>query len=488
MFNNEFYPTPKHLIERMLSPWKNEWGYSLKGKTILEPSAGKGDILDFLTGKDLEPHHRRSHTRADRVYCIEQDPELQATLQGKGYRLIHSDFLSYEGDYAFDLILMNPPFSNGDDHLLKAWTILEAGDIVCILNAETIRNPYTKVRQLLKRIIDEHGSVEFVPNAFSTAERKTDVEIALVRLTKKAERDRFTFFHGTHNENAPELDENTIGNPLARQNAIDNLVTYYQESKKAFVAYLEARERLFFYSNPIMPSEHRTVSKAIEEALKHDSKNEQYNCFVDELKSLAWSNVFIKTKLAEVVTSKVRRDFDEYAKHQGHMDFTRNNIFKLFDTLILNRREIMNRCLLETFERMCSYDSKNKIHWEGWKTNDAYKVNQKVIMPNFIVFDMGYFRTSYYKDYSGLDDVDKVMCLINGDRFEDIVTIRQALQAKFDELRKSNTYSVTDNTVESHFFHVRFFKKGTIHITFKDKFIWEQFNIRAAKGKNWLPD
>lgn len=486
MFNSDFYPTPKHLIERMLKPWKNEWGYAFKDKIILEPSAGKGDILDFLTGKDLEPNQRRSHTRADRVYCIEQDPELQATLQGKGYRLIHSDFLSYEGDYAFDIILMNPPFSNGDDHLLKAWNILESGDIVCLLNAETIRNPYTKVRALLKRIIEEHGSVEFIQNAFSQAERKTNVETALVRLTKKPTQDRFTFFHGTHNENGPQLDENTLGNPLARQNAIDNLVTYYEQSKKAFITYLKARERLFFYAKPLMPSEYKTVGKAIDEALKHDSKNLQYNSFVDDLKSLAWSNVFTKTKLAEVITSKVRRDFDEYAKHQGHMDFTRDNIFQLFDTLILNRNDIMQRCLVETFERMCSYDAKNKIHWEGWKTNDAYKVNRKVIMPHYIVHD-GYFRMSYYKDYSGLDDVDKVMCLITSDRLEKIVTIRQALQAKFDELRKGK-YVVTDNTVDSHFFEVRFFKKGTLHITFKDKFVWEQFNIMAAKGKNWLPE
>lgn len=486
MFNNEFYPTPQHLIEKMLKPWHSEWGYRFKDRTILEPSAGKGDILDFLTGAHLEPHHRRSSVRTDRVYCIESDPTLRATLQGKGYRLIHTDFLSYEGDYAFDLILMNPPFSNGDDHLLKAWNIIENGDIVCILNAETIRNPYTKVRQLLVRLIEQHGSVEYVQNAFTDAERKTGVEIAIVRLTKKSDTDRFTFFHGTQNEEAPELNENTMGNPLARANAIDNLVTYYEESKKAFIAFLEARERLFFYSKPLMPSEYQTVNKAIEEALKRTTKNDQYNCFLDELKTLAWMNVFTKTKFAEIITSKVRRDFDEYAKSQGHMDFTRENIFELFDTLILNRIDIMHRCLVETFDRMCSYDAKNKIHWEGWKTNDAYKVNRKVILPHYIVYDMG-FRLSYYKDYSGLDDIDKVMCLVSGEKFENIVSIKTALSDRFNEIRK-NIHPENYNEVESHFFHIRFFKKGTIHITFKDKFIWEQFNIKAAKGKNWLPE
>ena len=39
---------------------------------------------------------------------------------------------------------MNPPFSEGDKHLLKAINIMKnGGQIVCILNAETIKNPYS---------------------------------------------------------------------------------------------------------------------------------------------------------------------------------------------------------------------------------------------------------------------------------------------------------------------------------------------------------
>ncbi|MBL7128508.1 MAG: DUF4942 domain-containing protein [Ignavibacteria bacterium] len=33
----------------------------------------------------------------------------------------------------------------------------------------------------------------------------------------------------------------------------------------------------------------------------------------------------------------------------------------------------------------------------------------------------------------------------------------------------------------------QFFKKGTIHLTFKDDKLWEKFNLEAARGKNWLP-
>ena len=40
MFNSEFHPTPQGVLEQM--------GIDCYDKTVLEPSAGKGDIVDFL--------------------------------------------------------------------------------------------------------------------------------------------------------------------------------------------------------------------------------------------------------------------------------------------------------------------------------------------------------------------------------------------------------------------------------------------------------
>ena len=43
MLNNEFYPTPKTLLEEIFAgmEWKDI-------HTVLEPSAGKGDIVQYL--------------------------------------------------------------------------------------------------------------------------------------------------------------------------------------------------------------------------------------------------------------------------------------------------------------------------------------------------------------------------------------------------------------------------------------------------------
>src|ERR1700744_2053245 len=127
MFNESFFPTPMAVIKKMIAPYLDRSGrynYLSADRIVLEPSAGKGDILDFLS----ENGEYRSRLAKDNLYCIEQDPDLQHILREKGYRLIGTDFLRYSGEHQFNLILMNPPFHNGDEHLLRAWELLEEGD------------------------------------------------------------------------------------------------------------------------------------------------------------------------------------------------------------------------------------------------------------------------------------------------------------------------------------------------------------------------
>lgn len=51
---------------------------------------------------------------------------------------------------------MNPPFSNGEQHLLKALELQKSGGhIICLLNAETLNNPFTLARKELLRVLEE---------------------------------------------------------------------------------------------------------------------------------------------------------------------------------------------------------------------------------------------------------------------------------------------------------------------------------------------
>ncbi len=90
MFDKNFYPTPYEIALKMVS------GLNLRNMNILEPSAGKGDLLEVVKEK------------YSNIYCIEKNLELQSILREKKYTILGDDFLKYKPDHIFDLILMNP--------------------------------------------------------------------------------------------------------------------------------------------------------------------------------------------------------------------------------------------------------------------------------------------------------------------------------------------------------------------------------------------
>lgn len=177
--NSDLYPTPKNIIDKMLF----DLDFSMI-KSILESSAGKGDIVEALKKKEEIRQYGYNKYQFD-IDCIEADQNLQHILKGKGFRVVYNDFLTYDTMKEYDAIIMNPPFSNGCKHLLKALDMQKrnGGAVICLLNAETLKNPCTNERMDLQRKLTEYNAkIEFIQDAFLDAERKTAVEIALVKV------------------------------------------------------------------------------------------------------------------------------------------------------------------------------------------------------------------------------------------------------------------------------------------------------------------
>lgn len=208
-----FYPTPPELADKLLAGI--DWRYI---ENVLEPSAGKGDLVKAAAQKA----YGRSYNRSLSVDCVEIDPYLRSILDYEfgGRReneilerlrqlrseradtswldreydglhklsapVVHDDFLTFQSRKHYDLIVMNPPFSDGDAHLLKAIELQKryGGQIRCLLNAETLLNPYTNRRKILQDQLTELGAeVEYVEGGFSQGERPTDVTVALIKIS-----------------------------------------------------------------------------------------------------------------------------------------------------------------------------------------------------------------------------------------------------------------------------------------------------------------
>lgn len=482
IFDTEFYPTPPSVVWGMIRKIKNE----SKNLTILEPSAGMGNILECV----------KMDSRFKKIYAIESNPDMVLTLQGKGYKVISNDFLTFEPTNTFDVILMNPPFSNGDEHLLKAWSIIKEGkgEIVCLLNAETIRNPYTTNRKLLANIIEKNGSVEYIGRPFADYGRKTNVEVAMVYLQSNKEEDKFTInFDGTI-EQTPDFNVFVEGGAdIATNDKIGAYLRSWKMAQDSCLEYLKAKEKFEFYAKPFFGG------SSLEYVEKNINLNEQkdiklhYNFLIDECKSRAWETIIGQIGMDKFMTSNMRKSFDQFRTSQGAYELNRANIANLVSFICMNSNNIMKKAVIDLFDTFTSFDKKNTTYKEGWKTNSNYKVNKKVILPNFVNADWTYYSYNYHR-VSTYNDIDKVMCYLSGVSYDTMTAYRNDSYRKplTEEERKRVSLISAIREVkigdtdwhECRFFRFKCFKKGTLHIEFKDEELWAKFNKAVNDGKS----
>lgn len=195
------------------------------------------------------------------------------------------------------------------------------------------------------------------------------------------------------------------------------------------------------------------------------------------------------------MTSSLTKSFDEFCNAQGCYEINKENIFKLFDFVAMNIKTIMDKAVSDLFDKFTKYDKKNTNHTEGWKTNSAFKVNKRVILPEFVTCGYrNYYRMSYYGT-SEYNDIEKVMCYLSGSPYEKLIHYNSYKCHEYTEEDWQNIHledlinqvAVGDQSWhDSKFFRFRCFKKGTLHIEFKDEQLWAAFNLAVCKGKNMI--
>ena len=480
--NPDFYPTPKILAKRMLEKIKGH------PKRILEPSAGKGDLVDAI----LDHFDGYRMGRAE-VFCIEADPVLQATLRGSRHTVIDSDFLEFAGPDKFDALVMNPPFSEGDKHLLKAIDIMYRGEIVCLINAETLRNPHTNTRKLLARRLEElEAEIEFIEGAFQDAERSTGVDVALVyiRIENSVDNDLFA--------GADDIDEGCTesvsdNHELATGKGIAEIVAEYSQ-----VVQLGTETIVSFYRNYPKTHKYLTLNDVGGKlSSRRDGKDRTtlmqnaVNRLVADVRVDFWRKVLDLREVRSRMTSKKMSEFEHALSQHSQLDFTEKNIRCFVLNLIGGYEQTLTEAVIEIFDKLSdrhSYrggDNEKNIHYfNGWKTNKSFKVGKRVVVP----FPGGHGSSAFYDHDFGkwklgweaareLRDIDTVMNYFDG--MNGYISLKQAIE---------DTFARGESSGYSTYFKFTCHKKGTVHLTFLDDDILRRFNVVACRGKGWLPE
>lgn len=171
-----FFPTPRPLIKRML-----QVADIRSHQSILDPSAGKGDILDVVEEK--------FHDKDLSFYAAEINSTLRNILSKKGYGLVSVDFLSYPGvQRKYDRILMNPPFEQGQDadHVTHALQMLSPGGrLVAIVSEGLFFRKYKKEKAFCELLIRSNAYVsEPIKEGFRNAFHSTGVNVRIIAINQ----------------------------------------------------------------------------------------------------------------------------------------------------------------------------------------------------------------------------------------------------------------------------------------------------------------
>lgn len=495
--NETFYPTPIALCEKLYDKiifsckQRHIPSYKYQRLDILEPSAGKGDLVDYYY------HHIADSYAPHEQDVIERDTQLRHILNGKEHcRLIGSDFLSFDTEKHYDAIIMNPPFNEGAKHLLKALNLAKKNGgntyVSCILNAETLQNPFSNERKELIRLLRKYNAdIEYVQNAFADAERTTEVTVAVVTVYLP-ETIHFDSLILEDMKKAEEYTEDQIKcteEIVSANNYIDVLVSFYEREVKTCVRFIHEYLALVpsFMSDVSNESQNVESSYVKLEIAKHEICNySDLNYALKRIRRKYWDFLFRQPEFTKMLTSDMQNSLYNSVSEMQEYDFSKHNIEivqkKLIDDLISN----IENSIISLFEELtCEhtyFDGSENIHYyNGWKSNKAHKVNKKVIIPMYGMFYEWKSSTRYLNCYEltkKISDLEKVFNYLSDGTTEgqpvDIVVYWADSQKK-------------NKNLHFKYFDVSIYKKGTCHIKFTDEAVVDALNIYVGKHKGWLP-
>jgi hypothetical protein len=451
IFGADFFPTPRKIGRRMMAKIQNK-----DAKFFLEPSAGKGDLADVIRnpmtfeeyeeeveGKPQEVKDRKyrvyrnraDHSPSVEIDVIEQHPGLAAVLRSKKYQVVGDDFLEYNGVSYYDVIIMNPPFSEGSRHLLKAWDFSHNTEIVCLLNAETIRNPHTARDASIRRLIaDTGGEVEYLGTCFDTAERKTNVEVAMVYLKKTVPDDSADMWaKSATSERVYNIEVGDDPNMLAIRDNLGNMEHWYNMANELFIKGVEylRRARLYMDQNKVRDSRSdRNLDIGAIAAMGLGNAHRARAEFLRLHRRLAWTGVFDQMDFHKWLDSKQQERFLRDVERDATIPFTADNIKSTLENVFLSRKRLFDESVANVFDELTSHAVENgsgpvapaaaRRRGEGWKTNDNYKVNERLVFP------YGCRRVDYGSGFSMnhgdsdriYTDLDRILCVLDAQPFD----------------------------------------------------------------------
>lgn len=178
-----------------------------------------------------------------------------------------------------------------------------------------------------------------------------------------------------------------------------------------------------------------------------------------------WRDLMKKSGMLSIMDAQARDQWYNSLEKEDIPVVSEANILSTFEQLHLNKIDVFERGVINVFKG---------LSWD-YKTNSPCSFGKKIIVNNLVTHSRWGFSLNWGWRRDQLADLERMLFLLDGKPIPDN---RGDVTTRLMEHIRDNP---SKDIYEDDFFSIRYFQKGTVHITFKRIDLTEKMNDIVAK-------
>ncbi|WP_449549955.1 DUF4942 domain-containing protein [Lelliottia amnigena] len=177
-----------------------------------------------------------------------------------------------------------------------------------------------------------------------------------------------------------------------------------------------------------------------------------------------WRDLMLKSGMLTLMDAEARSQWAKNLEEGDLPAISEANILSTFEQLHHNKRDVFERGIINVFKG---------LSWD-YKTNNPCCFGKKIIINNLVKHDRWGYSLNWGWRRDQLADLERMLYLLDGKTIPDN---RQDVSIRFMDFVRNNPHQ---QVFEDDLFTIRYFRKGSGHITFKRLELVEKMNDIVA--------
>lgn len=178
-----------------------------------------------------------------------------------------------------------------------------------------------------------------------------------------------------------------------------------------------------------------------------------------------WRDLMKKSGMLSLMDAEARNQWYNSLEKDDIPAVSEENILNTFEQLHLSKGDVFERGAINVFK---------SLSWD-YKSNSPCKFGKKIIVTGLVKYDRWGFGLNWGWQRDRLADLERMLMILDGKPVPDNrADVTRRLGDYINENRHSNHY-------EDEMFTIKYFQKGTAHITFKRQELVDELNDIIAR-------